>query len=130
METFLFPINLKSTITRDVIIDDNRLRLRRITEEEILRFFNIRVKERYEDGIIKSLEPTKDFNILSDPLSAILISDKMFVMSSQFILEAKDTTCVNWFQQALKLYKNERSGVFYGVNQRTDAIHFLHPIPF
>lgn len=130
METFLFPINLKSTITRDVIIDDNRLRLRRITEEEILRFFKIRVKKRAEDGIIESLEATKDFNILSDPLNAFLIGDKMFVMSSQFILEAKDITCVNWFQQALKLSKNGRSGVYYGVNQKTDAIHFLHPIPF
>ena len=75
-EILLFPIHFKSAITKDVIIDENRLKLRRITENEILHFFNIRVKERREDGLIKSFNPTKDFNILYDPFSALLMNER------------------------------------------------------
>ena len=126
---WLFPIHFKSDITEDILIDENRLKLRRITDEEIFEFFEIRVIERTEDGLIKEMSGG-DFNILTDPLSAILIDHKAFLMSSQFILEAKEIKCVNWFQQALKLYKSGKTGVFYGINSKTRNIHFLHPIPF
>jgi len=129
-QALLFPIHFKSDIREDIFIDENRLKLRRMTDEEILDFFKIRVIERTEDGLIKVMSPTEGFNILADPLSAILTGHKAFVMSSQFILEAKEIKCANWFQQALKLHKSGKTGVFYGVNPRTGSIHFLHPIPF
>ena len=128
-EAWLFPIHFKSDITREIVTDKNRLKLRRMTDEEIFQFFKIKVTERTENGLIKSMSG-EGFNVLADPLSAILIDHRVFVMSSQFILEAKDVECVNWFQQALKLYKDGKTGVFYGVNLRTREIHFLHPIPF
>ena len=128
-EVWLFPIHFKSGITKDIIIDENKLKLRRMTEREIFQFFKIRVTERTENGLIKSMSG-EDFNAFVDPLSAILVNHKLFVMSSQFILEAKEIDCINWFQQALKLYKDGKTGVFYGVNFGTRSIHFLHPIPF
>lgn len=128
-ETWLFPIHFKSDIREDIFIDEDRLKLRRITDEEILRFFNIKVEERTESGLIKSMSG-EGFDTLVDPLGAILINHRIFVMSSQFILEAKDTKCVNWFQQALKLYRTGKTGAFYGVNPKARSIHILHPIPY
>jgi len=128
---WLFPIHFKSNIKEDIVIDENELKLRRMTEDEIFRFFKVKVEERYENGLVKrasgeSLDPS----VFSDPLNAILINHKMFVMSSQFILEAQETECVSWFQQALKLYKDGKTGAFWGVNPKTSQIHFLQPIPF
>lgn len=128
-ETWLFPIQFKSDIREDIFIDEDKLKLRRITDEEIFGFFNIKVKERTEDGLIKSMSG-EGFDSLVDPLGASLINNKIFVMSSQFILEAKETKCVNWFQQALKLYKSGKTGVLYGVNPKSRSIRFLHPIPY
>ena len=128
-ERWLFPIHFKSDIREDVFIDENKLKLRRMTDEEIFEFFKIRVIERTEDGLIKKMSG-ESFEILTDPLSAILVNDWAFVMSSQFVLEAKEIKCVKWFQQALKLYRGGKTGVFYGVNPKTHSIVFLHPIPF
>jgi len=128
-ETLLFPIHFKSDIREDIFIDEDKLKLRRITDEEIFGFFHIKVEERTEDGLIKSMSG-EGFGSLVDPLSAISINHKLFVMCSQFILEAKDVRCVKRFQQALKLYKDGKTGVFHGVNLRKPEILFLHPIPF
>jgi len=128
-EIWLFPIHFKSDIREDIFIDEDKLKLRRITDEEILRFFNIKVEERTESGLIKTTSGA-GFGILDDPLGGILINHRAFVMSSQFILEAKEIECVNWFQQALKLYRAGKTGVFYGVNQNARSIRFLHPIPY
>jgi len=128
-EIWLFPIHFKSDIREDIFIDEDRLKLRRITDEEIFGFFHIKVEERTEDGLIKSMSG-EGFGSLVDPLGAISINHKLFVMCSQFILEAKDTKCVNWFQQALKLYRSGKTGAFYGVNPKALSFHFLHPIPY
>lgn len=128
-DVWLFPIHFKSDIIRDVTIDKSRLRLRRITEEEIFWLFNIRVTERTENGLIKSVSG-KGFDLLADPLSLFLLNHRAFVISSQFILEAKDTECVNWFQQALKLHKSGKTGACFGVNSKKTTIQVLHPIPY
>jgi len=129
---WLFPIHFKSDIKEDIIIDENKLKLRRMTEEEIHQFFKVKVGERTEDGLIKSFsgEASDLSTFFADPLSAPLINHKLFVCSSQFILEAKETECVDWFQQALKLYKNGKTGAFWGVNPKAHSIRFLQPIPF
>jgi len=124
---WLFPIHFKSEIKREISIDED-IKLRRITEEEIYKFFNIRVTERIGEGIIKSfsgkgLEPT-------DPFSAIILNHKVFFMSSQFIVEAKDIKCAECFQQALKLHKDGKTGMFCGLNSKTEQLRVLHPIPF
>lgn len=128
-ESWLFPIHFKSDIREDVSIDDKRLKLRRITNKEILEFFKITVTERDEDGLIRKFS-AESVGIFIDPLSAFLINHRFFVMSSQFILEAKEIECIKWFQQALKLHKDGKTGVFFGVNSRIHEFHFLHPIPF
>ena len=129
-ETLLFPMNFKSDIKREIMIDESKLSLRKMTDKEIFRFFNIIVTERYENGLIKSMKTGKDFNLFTEPLSAILIDHSGFVMSSQFLLETKEMKYAKWFQQALKLHKDGKNGVFYGVSSSGRSIHFLHPIPF
>ena len=129
---WLFPIHFKSDIKKDIIIDENKLKLRRITEDEILQFFKIEVNERTENGLVTrfSGEALALTDLLTDPFGAILLNHRTFVMSSQFILEAEEIEYVSWFQQALKLYKDGKTGAFWGVNPKTHSIHFLHPIPF
>ena len=128
-EALLFLMRFKSDINKDIIIDENKLKIRRMTDEEIYRFFKIKVSERTEGGLIKSMsgEGIKTF---LDPLSYILLNHRNFVMSSQFILEAKEIKFANWLQQALKLHKDGKTGVFYGVSSSGLSIHFLYPIPF
>jgi len=128
-ELWLFPVHFKSDITEDVTIDESRLRLRRITEEEIFGFFKIRVTERYKDGLVKSWSG-EGFNPLADPLSLILLDRRDFASSSQFVLEAKDIECVNWFQQALKLYKSGKTGAYFGINSNKTTLRVLHPMPY
>lgn len=107
-EIWLFPINFKSDINDVVILEENRLKLRRMIKEEIHAIFGIEVTERYENGLIKTVrvKEGQGLNLVTNPLDATLINHKVFVMSSQFILEAKDVKCVEWFQQALKLHKS------------------------
>lgn len=127
---WLFPIHFKSDIKKEIIIDENKLKLRRITDDEIYRLFKIRVEKRTEDGLIESSSGEAVETFISDPLSAILVNDKVFVMSSQFILEAEDTERVNWFQQALKLYKDGKTGVSWGFNSESPEFHYLQPNPY
>ena len=126
-EILLFPVHFKSEIRKEIFIEED-IKLRRITEKEIYKFFKIKVKERTEDGLIKSCIGSP-FD-LTDPFIAITLDYRDFVISSQFILEAKDIKCVEYFQQVLKLHKDGKTGIFYGMNLRTGAVHFLHPIPF
>jgi len=130
-DLWLFPIHFKSDVKKHIIIDKNRLRLRRITDEEILEIFGIQVTERTESGLIKSVSG-RDLGLIFDPLSLILSNPnhRAFVISSQFILEAKDIECVNWFQQALKLYGGGKTGAYFGINSRKKTIRILHPIPY
>jgi hypothetical protein len=127
---WLFPIHFKSNIKNDIIIDENKLKLRRITEDEILQFFKVKIKERTENGMIKITTDGTHIDLFTDPLSAILVNHRFFVMSSQFILEAEEIECVRWFQQALKLYKDGKTGAFWGVNSQGHSINFILPIPF
>lgn len=127
-ENWLFPIHFESEIRKEIFIEKD-IKLRRITEEEIYNFFKIEIEERTENGLIKSWTGKGGGSFLDDFLSGIFINHRIFVMSSRFILEAKDIKCVEYFQQALKLHKDGKTGILYGINSKTGASHFLRPIP-
>jgi len=128
-EVFLFPIHFNSNIRKETLIDKN-LKLRRITKKEISNFFGIKINERFENGLIKSLSGGRSGPLSVGPFSSLAFDVENFLLSSQFVLESKEIKYVEYFQQALKLHKDGKTGVLYGKNPKVNSSHFLKPNPF
>lgn len=123
----LYPIHFKSKIKKEILIDAD-VKLRRITEKEIQDIFNLKVQGRTEDGIIVRFL-RKDSN-LDAPFSTRHAQYKRFIESSQFILEAKSVEKAKYFQKALKLHKNGKTGISFGIHPKSKSIRFIYPVPF
>jgi len=126
-EILLFPIHFKSKIEKKIFIEKD-LRIRRITEKETKDFFGIKVTERNENGFV-IFSVGKGFSFDS-PFASRYLNYEIFIISSQFILESKNVKKVEYFQQTLKLYKDGKTGISFGINPKTKGIRFFYPIPF
>jgi len=121
----LYPIHFKSKIKKDILIDGD-IKLRRITEKEIQDIFNLKVQARTKDGLITQC--LSKFSNLDTPFITRHTAYKYFIESSQFILEAKSAKKIEYFQQALILYKDGRTGISFGIHPKSRNLRFFYPV--
>lgn len=126
MYTHYIPINIISDNINEYTFY-NKLKLKRLSKEEICKIWRINDFELDGNGYLKSLKKTKDSFIFYRSNT----EDLAFLIGANYYLELKDERSLGvLFNYALKLFKHGKAGFLLGICEPpTRAAMFNYPNP-